>query len=272
MRTRNYKKFTYGLLLSIFSSCSFAFLLPSHEAFHGFYIGAGLGGGNTTYNLNTNANVVPADSLISFGTPYSFSNNLSASHFIGLLNAGYGKTWKQVYLGGEVFLNGSNYSQTINGASTLTQSVPDTSVTFSTLVSEKSSLSPVQGGGDVRFGFLSSPGALIYGRVGGVVSNLSLESNTVGSYSFDFVNQTFTFPLQVTTHKSTVGLRLGAGMEQFIRPNLSFKLDYIYTYYGSISTNASRIDPLTDSTVTITNNSNSKIMDNAILLSLSYYI
>ena len=123
---------------------------------------------------------------------------------------------------------------------------------------------------DLRPGFLMDTRTMLYGRVGGALNQLTL--NTKNNFSFTTPPTTYDSPLSQHKNKNVVGIRLGAGIERSVKQNLSITADYIYTYYGKVSTSgvANTQDP-----VVVTNGligrSSASLFTQAAMLGVKYY-
>lgn len=98
---------------------------------------------------------------------------------------------------------------------------------------------------DLRPGILLSPDTLLYGRVGAAFNTLKITSDSInmGSYVFPvFFNRSLQLntasALVASDSKDVTGLRLGAGLEQYLGYNIAIEADYIYTNYGDINVNS----------------------------------
>ena len=83
-------------------------------------------------------------------------------------------------------------------------------------------------------GWLATPDSLLFIRLGAAFNNISLNSNTTTYTEGTAVPETKL--LNYTASKSLVGFRAGAGLEQKLTPRISVRADYVYTYYGKLST------------------------------------
>ena len=87
---------------------------------------------------------------------------------------------------------------------------------------------------DARPGFLLDPATLLYARVGIEWARIKLEE--IADYrAFGGGSLQFDLPIYASRSKPASHLRLGLGFEKYIGSHVSFRGDYVYTDYGSVS-------------------------------------
>jgi len=72
----------------------------------------------------------------------------------------------------------------------------------------------------LRLGYLANPSTLFYGSIGLAQGNMDLSDGYWAYYNYGAPNQTVS------------GVQFGAGVESFVTPNLSLRLEGTYTQYG----------------------------------------
>lgn len=230
-----------SLLLLIISSRSLiadglgSVQIDSMTNFKGQYLGFGAGGSFPFYNTQVGTRITARLPYLAEvnGKSYVSSNNVFGDIFLG-----YGFVFNSFYLGPEVYVSAGRTPKadlTIQALNTY----PNELLSTYTMVK----LHSYEEGIDGRFGWVATPGTLLFIRLGAAFNNISLSSNTTA-----YTDGTITpkaKQLSYTTSKSLIGFRAGVGLEQKLTRRISVRGDYIYTYYGNISTNGSNYnDPL----------------------------
>jgi len=200
--------------------------MDSTTNFKGQYLGLGVGGFFPFYNTQV-------DTLVTARFPYLAEVNgkgdFSSNNVFGDVFLGYGFVYNSFYVAPEVYFSaGSNpkANLTIEALGTLPSELLSTYTT--------TKLNSWEGGIDGRLGWLATPDSLLFIRLGAAFNNISLNSNTTTYTEGTAVPETKL--LNYTASKSLVGFRAGAGLEQKLTPRISVRADYVYTYYGKLST------------------------------------
>lgn len=199
-------------------------LLPIHakeQPFQGLYAGLGLGGFATQFKTNTTTTLSFPSSAF-FANSSNSSINANANVF-GNFFIGYLYPVKNFYLGPEVYLNvgNPNFSNTQTAGAFL----PTETLTTYT----NGNLRTYEIGIDFRLGVSATPTTLVYALVGAAFNNMNLNSSSTISRPL----LPLTTTVNASTSQSVVGLRVGAGMEQKLFPNLNLRVSYAYTSYPS---------------------------------------
>lgn len=98
------------------------------------------------------------------------------------------------------------------------------------------SLDSAEFGADLRPGFFINKNTLLYGRLGVALNQLKVSSNDQLAFAdIFFTGSVANSFLPISNKKEVWGLRLGAGLEEYLGNNISVNADYIYTNYSSIS-------------------------------------
>lgn len=265
-----------------------AYADAANSVFDGAYLGAGLGGSFTRGDLKAEPNSA-ADFDPQEGAPpndisaaLSATNTLKRNSFAGNLYAGYGHAWQPLYLGVEAFIKLANYKMNYAASTTATKTAGGGSYTLTDNLATASEvkLNPLEFGIDLRPGVLVTPNTLLFGRLGVAFNKLTLNSTTTTSGEYTNgagFTKNFSGAITNTASKSVPGLRLGLGLEQHLNEHLALRLDYVYTYYGKISTNNSTAPLIDDGsgtgtvTGTVTDHTSAIVSNHTVMLGLSYY-
>jgi opacity protein-like surface antigen len=279
MNKMNLNKTLLALTISCLSSSLFAHY---NSPFDGFYVGAAAGGSWTNVNqdqvIDGIFNSLPADIDFEVNLPLQIDgpNSLKTDpSFKGALYAGYGQSWDIWYLGAEIFVDLANYKNR-NGVELDLNNTVDENVVFEFQGDTHSKLRSFQYGVDLRPGVIVTPDTMLYGRVGVAASRLNLNTNAVfaGNDASDDILWDLMLPL--ATAKNVAALRLGAGLEQNIGPNINFRFDYIYTYYGRASVGGAtqQLIPAIGGNVilNLASNTSVKAYNNTVMLGLTYLL
>lgn len=278
----------YIAFFLVFSMSSLAGVAYSRSTFNGFYVGGAAGGSFTTAEQTTSSSIIidfpnASGSHVFTNVPSNSSTDMKKNSGIGSLFVGYGYVWQSLYLGGELFVNGSNYNAENSQVISTTQFFSNSNQSYNAISNGnvQTKLSPVQYGVDFRPGILLNSSTLLYGRVGLAVADVTLDSNTTGgiTYSFDNITDNFSFTLPTSVTDSKIAWRVGSGLEYHLNSCWALRADYAYTYYGNINVgdgqnkNVTAINPSFGSgTLSVANNTKVKsLANNAITLGLSYY-
>ncbi|OGV25373.1 MAG: hypothetical protein A3F18_00215 [Legionellales bacterium RIFCSPHIGHO2_12_FULL_37_14] len=269
--------------------CSFAFYFPD-ILFNGFYAGSTIGGSFLTARENISSDnqvyfpLAPGPASYTTSLPEQTYAKIGHSAAIGAIFAGAGITWKDAYLGTEIFANYSNYQMAYaeNIARSLTTVLSPVTEAYSLDVNLQSSprLNPFQYGIDLRPGYFVKPKLLVFTRFGYVRAQIKQNDNiqVTVNYSNASTNDTFIKNYAVTTSHATGGFRVGAGFEYILNEDWSIRADYIYTSYGSLRSNQSGSDNISSPAYfgngTLTTNNIiylNSLAANAVNIGISYY-
>jgi opacity protein-like surface antigen len=170
---------------------------------------------------------------------------------MGSLFAGYGHVFPNyIYLGSELGMNifGANETELPHSvtAANFGSEFGDVvfnvnkSLTSKTTV-KRNTLEPFL---DVKFGFLSTPTALVYLRGGINYNDIRLKQQSTYQASGSGLNVLLTQPPldEVSTaytitnkdSRSGIGYRLGAGTEFLVTPSMGIGFDYVYSFYPKV--------------------------------------
>lgn len=225
------------MLLPLLVMCSKSLLaggpgpiqIDSVPSFKGPYLGVGVDGVFPLYHAQV-------DTRITARLPYlsevNSNSNIGANDVFGNIFGGYGFVFNSFYVGPEVYFSAGRRPAadlTIQALNTFPNEL------LSTYTMAK--LNAWEVGVDGRLGWVATPATLLFIRLGAAFNNIALNSNTTAYTDGTFVPETKL--LNYTTSKSLVGFRAGTGLEQKLTPSLSVRADYVYTYYGTLSTQGS---------------------------------
>ena len=225
------------LLLSLLIMCSRHLLaggsgpekIDSLTSFKGTYLGGGVGGFFPFYKTQVTTSVT---AVLPYLAGVNGNSDISSNNVFGTIFLGYGFVFNSFYVGPEVYFNAGRQPN----ASLMIQAVnSNPSELLSTYSMAK--LNSWEEGIDGRLGWVATPATLLFIRLGAAFNNLALNSNTTAYTQGSIVPQTKVLNYKASTF--LVGFRAGAGLEQKLTPRISVRGDYVYTYYGSISTQGS---------------------------------
>ncbi len=261
---------------------------PYYNRFAGWTVGAGVGA--TTFMSEVSSDTLVGNASTSTEN-HTYKYGLMGNIFVGdswITNDGY-------YYGLELGLN-------LFAADDLTMSGADqtnitvTAIAFvdsGTLIYEnalsaqnkikRNALEPYL---DLKLGFLMTPDFLAYVRGGINYNQLELYTNglyqVTVSQASDITTTSLTSnsSLNVKSKKDRIGIRVGAGLEYLLTPNIGFGANYVYTFYphakdnSTTAANEIACDVIEGCVVQNTNfiiNSNSSNYDQEALVQLIYH-
>lgn len=226
-------------------ACTFA--VPNNPSFNGYYGGVMVGELRTESKISNQAT-----STFESGSDFIFDITESVLGYsqsdvkvhnykgIGEIYLGFGHFIgnSNFYLAGEIFGNWANRHNDLNNwvFSTAEETTRSQSIAATTSIKLRHN----EYGIDVRPGYLMDTNTLLYGRFGLAFNKMSNEtSNTFSFADQDFGVQSSSTLFQANK-KSVTGVRLGVGLERKVTDTLAITADYIYTYYGKVSTTGVR--------------------------------
>lgn len=273
------------LVFVIFFSISAVLNANSNPIFNGIYLGAELGGqsanANQTAAGSVSLNIPP---LFSSANPLSWNSKMHGDSVIGSILAGYGHSWNRFYLGGEFEVSFANSNMTNQVDTGLSQIfLNQLMITSTEAASTQIRIRPTQFGVFIRPGLLLTPTSLIYARIGASESNIKVNATstatkqlTVTNVPVPLITQTIFMATNKSVHRPV--FQIGTGMEQAINNKLSLRLDYLYSYYGSIQVSSAQMssqqlvffNPLS-SVLTINSTQSVKISDQSLMLGVIWH-
>ena len=266
----------------------------AYSPFQGPYVGLAGGGAFTTANGTNSSSISINFPNAHSGTVNVFTNspsvtnsNLINNSGIGALLIGYGLEYKRLYLGIEGFVDYSNYQMNNSGTLNSIQFFSDNNQSY--IVNNNwqvnTSISPFQGGLDLRPGFFVTPSFLAYGLVGFSVAKITQSTIFTGNVIYSSaelgpqITSTAPFAVNQYATQSVVALRLGGGFEFAINPSWTARIGYAHVNYGNINSTNSINQTVTNpaalfgnGTLTVNNTVGSgSIATNTIMVGISRY-
>lgn len=238
--------------MKIFALVALGFGLPAcamatgNPNFNGYYGGLGIGVLQTNAQISSSTSATYSNTIAEVNElALSQSNvNLYGHNGTAAIYLGFGHFFgdSNFYWAAEIFGNWASRKKTLNNwAFHADPFVADDFESITTATTVK--LQSGEWGIDLRPGFLFDTNTMVYGRIGVAFNRL----NTTTTNDFSFTNNpnpenpfeitdTYLTSLNQSKKKSVTSLRLGVGIEHLITDNLAVTADYIYTYYGKVST------------------------------------
>lgn len=278
--------------------------------FEGWY--GGINAGNTQYQTDNDVNIMGNFSLpisSTFDTANGlFNTSYSGNEYKNLLNGGinlgFGYNFPhsffsqaQFHIGIEGFKNffpDSNIkSNFLTNFTNVDAEIPGQGNSVNFFTATKTRINS-EYGIDLKPGFAFLNGTLLYGRIGASFNEIKVDSvNSAfittllpNVITFTLLNRERLSTLQFNKNQNT-GLRLGAGVEKYITPQISLHADYIYTNYGKLKLKGAAdaqgfgegiiVDsaiflPLVVTPNGYTNHSNVDVVTQTFLLGINYYL
>jgi opacity protein-like surface antigen len=238
----------------------------------GFYIGGGVGGSFTSGDDSINDDGTFTTATNTTKVPLTIMANLKKNSLTGELYTGIGHSWNHFYLGSEGFANISNYKSEGDTIGDLKEPGVGTQITISDFTT--TNLSRWQYGLDLKPGFWVSDNTLLTAHVGINFAKMNINTVALNSGFGSAPLGTWFVNLPLSSEKRRASLRLGGGLEQNISQNLSLRLDYNHTNYGSVRVNANTSGFTTTHFIRVGIASDNKIsvQNNSIMLGLTYYM
>ena len=264
--------YDHALMLGLcyhFCRDPFTCIPPCSEcAYHGFYLGATLGG--AILEARQQGAALVAEPIDTSTLPVNAQSQLFNHQFQGMFFLGYGKSWRRLYLGGELIAAASSHTAMNSKAhaSIVEPRVTNVSSAYDTTVKS----STWQYGLDVRPGYLVTSRTLLSGRVGVSAAEIKANSSALG-ISNAGVAGVLVVPQNTSVHRWKAAYRLGADLEQELSRKVHLRIGYIFTDYGSLSFNKTATALATGSfgPGTLNNTLSSHLRNHAVVLGLSYY-
>lgn len=208
---------------SLVSAAALALLMATPalaEDWTGFYAGAhaGYAWGNATTTDDKGpwcgANSTDAACIKKYVGPFDFTANGT----FGGGTLGYNVRWDRIVVGVEGDLDYMD----LNGSKRLASSKGDGSGDISTVYHQEATVSAgLYGDITGRVGFLITPSTLVYGKGGFAFYDGEMDQASTKPYYQSTGTRTFT------------GWTAGGGVERFITENISLKVEYMHTDFGS---------------------------------------
>ncbi|MEO8400241.1 MAG: outer membrane beta-barrel protein [Gammaproteobacteria bacterium] len=188
----------------------------------GFYLGGQVGYDSYRVRQSITASDIDGDS-------FSYNPVLNPAGWVGGVLAGYGQYFSDMYyIGGEIFINGSNANTSYNVNSTNVDGAVVETSNYHTKVSVGTSY-----GISLLPGMKLNEATLAYIRLGYNRARIK-GSQTFTSGAFTFSNSNSNW---------SSGFNYGLGMESTFYPQWSARGEYTHTNYGSFNSGGSHFSP-----------------------------
>ena len=257
------KKYALAVILSLTATTVLA------TPFDGFYAGADIGMSQAQFNKDQTVSLkaMIEDTPI-FQIPITNKKKLSDNAANGNLDIGFSKVFKQhFYLGLEANADFQNLQVTNNPD--VTESVSGFQLNMPTTVNLKNEFAVT-----LNPGFVFNNNTLIYGKIGPAWGRFNIDGDAT-------YNQNLGVPASASANVEDddsydCGLRLGLGIEHYLNDNLSLKLEYINTNYGTVQSDDPTTGVITTNppdsglTGTLSNSDKISARNNTILFGLNY--
>ena len=257
----------------------------TNAPFNGIYTIYSLGSSYASSHekLSHSVNIELVDDVLSFSKTLNSSTTQVNNSLVGILGTGYGRTWDRLYLGAEIAFTGSTYQMTSFTNHSLQGTVALITLNTNTDIQTQTKISPVQFTFTLRPGFLLRPQTLLFGRVGGTVTSVSMQStiNTTGkaivpilSYQQDFPSSSFTDGIS----RKRIVPHIGGGLEQKINQRWAVRFEYLYTDYGRLQSSTMKttdlflLNRIPVGTYHVTTTNKVKIIEQTVLLGLTCHL
>jgi outer membrane immunogenic protein len=199
----------------------------------GFYIGGNVGGAFGSSDATTTVSdptpvYFATTSLPAIAT--AGTQTLKPRGFSGGGGVGYNFQSGHLVVGAEFDFGGMNLNNTMSTTAVYPCCAPDSFTVTQTM--KTSWLMTVR----PRFGYAAG-GLLIYGTAGLAVTNLDYQATFTDTYATAAENGGVT--------KKQTGFAAGVGLEHKIGSKLSFKGEYLYARFGSVSTTSTNLSAYT---------------------------
>lgn len=265
--------------LTLFSIASFASSATSLS--NAFYATAEFGGSLAYANqtVNNAVNLNWQSLTFSSSEPYQNHASMVRPSAAGAILLGYGKNWKNINLSGELGVSNAYYkmnsSMNMGLDRAVTFSGQQISVSAPQSLETQVGLSPVQFGIFLRPGIFITPQSLWFMRVG---TSFATASSYLNLDVSKIVQQEganiLVLPLKMQAKRSrhVAALQLGTGLEHSLNEHLSFRMDYLFSYYGKLRFEYAGDVPFSQDTLSLTTIGYQSVSINtqSILLGLTY--
>ncbi|MFN7096267.1 MAG: outer membrane protein [Gammaproteobacteria bacterium] len=240
--------------------------IASSSPYNGFYLGPE-GGASLAYFSESSDSTLTVNERFNVNFSLDAPVDSHASNLSGFFggHVGVGHVFKRFYLGLEAngdlgSVNTTNYAPPTNQTGDLTTSIKDDA-------SIKNNY-----GVTLRPGFLITPSFLVYAQVG--AENAQIYTNTTTTYENVPTQSGAVYSIQSKTNDTELGYRVGLGIEEHASKHLSVRLEYLFTDFGSVSSNNSA--PITGHLVlptsSISESTHFSPFMHSVMLGVSYYV
>ena len=255
---KNLCVFSSTFLLAALSPSTHAVIQSfTTDAFCGWYTGIGVGGQfssatervNDTVNIKFDRHTSPHSHLhmhFPIGEDDKHANR--KNNFLGEVFLGYGAGFKDWYIGLEAFVKGTTYNVKTTANPKFIVDFEDgfgATPTFRNAykldTQTHTKVNPFEFGIDLRPGIFLSCTTLAYGRLGLAFNRVAVKVETITNINLDLPTsdvlvRSRTINERYQASKNNAAFRIGAGIEhRFYCEDLTFRLDYAFTYYGKVS-------------------------------------
>ena len=270
------KNIRQGVIVCCLLPTAMAFSMPS-SPFNGYYVGAEFGESLAYANQTIQNNVDLQFSGFSFIShqPFNIQSSMVTSAASGALFVGHGHVWNRFYLGGELALSNSYYKMSSSADSGIIRNVENfITISGHESVNTTANVSPTQLGVFLRPGVMLTPTSLLYGRVGTSVVNVRYNTTNVALKTLSQSGTSIDFPITLKTNKTInrAAFQIGTGLEQAINDKLTVRLDYLYSYYGTIQPSAEQSTTIDTFFLTSNGTQSVGLHDQSIMLGLAYHM
>jgi opacity protein-like surface antigen len=232
-----------AIVSSVFASSACA----SSESFkQGLYGGGaiGAGWGQASWDGITDIYAVnDQGSPLSYAASWVPNGDTVETEFAGRVMLGYQFVSKPLYLGFEVGGTFSEDYQFDRHEAKDFNNIYFLSTIYATAdANNKVTLGGAEFNVDMKPGWLITKNILTYARVGLALNNIDIDSHaswtTINTDPLGGYPAPYTLSAHGSSHESNTayGIRLGLGAEFLVTEHLGLTVDYIYSYYGTVTT------------------------------------
>ncbi|MES2204772.1 MAG: outer membrane beta-barrel protein [Pseudomonadota bacterium] len=255
--------FLQGCLLLFLATQAFS--LQNEEKWNGFYVGADMGSVLSKTKMQTS--VAPGGTYFNYTQDApeiaaAADDDLSERSFSGGIFGGYERQFNHIVIGGEASFNTLSLNSSHSGYNTFTS---DPSIQFATNETLKANW---EGTLRLKIGYAENRW-LVYLTGGPAMTNLEYTS----SYSDDNSQLGLNLPGAYgsgTTSEMKYGWALGAGGEYAFNDNWFLQIQYLYSDFGTISTDYAITPTPTLSEFSSSMNSSADLTIQSLLVGLIY--